>query len=318
MKKITILTAALLGCVLQVSARSYEKGPYTVTRLGEQVYNIVDANRQNPAGMHYNQAGEVTGMNNSSDMYLVLGKEKALLIDLSNNIDWVEDPAGRLQEIVYDLARSRQLVITLTHRHGDHLGMLPAFRNDSLVRFWVPENDFSGSELFPDHRTVFFKERESLDLGGGVIVDSFTLPGHTPGSTVFFLRGRNLVFTGDALGSGNGLWLFDHESFGQLSASVGSLINHIMDSKNGISPTELVLYTGHSWQKGTPDPLRSKYLEDMHVLIGQIEAGIARTEPYQTFLPFLNANFRYQSAAITWNREAAERFVEEKRFPPEK
>lgn len=129
MKKTTMLTAALLGCALQASARPYEKGPYTVTRLEEDVYNIVDANRQNPAGMHNNKTGEVTGMNNSSDMYLVLGTEKALLIDLSNNIDWYEDPAGRLQEIVYDLARSRQLVITLTHRHGDHLGMLPAFRS---------------------------------------------------------------------------------------------------------------------------------------------------------------------------------------------
>jgi len=318
MKKTTMLTAALLGCALQASARPYEKGPYTVTRLEEDVYNIVDANRQNPAGMHNNKTGEVTGMNNSSDMYLVLGTEKALLIDLSNNIDWYEDPAGRLQEIVYDLARSRQLVITLTHRHGDHLGMLPAFRDDSLVRFWVPENDFSGSELFPDQRTVFFKEKESLDLGGGVIVDSFSLPGHTPGSTLFFLRGRHLVFTGDALGSGNGLWLLNEESFGQLSASFGSLMKHILDPSNGISHARLVLYTGHSWQKGTSGPLGSNYLEDMQVLIGQIGSGTALTEPYQTFLPFLNANFRYQSATITWNREAAERFVEEKRFPPER
>ena len=106
MKKTTMLTAALLGCALQASARPYEKGPYTVTRLEEDVYNIVDANRQNPAGMHNNKTGEVTGMNNSSDMYLVLGTEKALLIDLSNNIDWYEAVSYthlRAHETVLDL-----------------------------------------------------------------------------------------------------------------------------------------------------------------------------------------------------------------------
>ncbi len=317
MKRIIILAVALFFSIINGSARSWEKSPFTITEIMENVYNIQDANKWNPAGIHYDQAGEVVGMNNSSDMYLVLGTEKALLIDLSNTINWYEDPESIISEIVYDLAGSGKLIVTVTHRHGDHLGMLPAFRDDPLVDFWVPESEFKGTDIFPAQRTVFFEPGASMDLGGGVIVDTFTLPGHTPGSTIFLLRGRNVVFTGDALGSGNGLWLLNFESFGNYADSFRSLLDYISDPENNIVLDDLTLYGGHSWQAGSLMYLGKQYLDDMASLIDRIAAGVAEAVPYETFIPFLNTNFIYGSAIITWNRDAAERYVEAKRFPPQ-
>ncbi|MDY0239337.1 MAG: MBL fold metallo-hydrolase [Bacteroidales bacterium] len=295
-----------------------ESGPYTIARIGDDVYNIQDANAQNPPGVHKGENGEEDGMNNCSDMYLILGTEKALLIDLSNRIEWYEKPADWLRKIIYDKIGNRQLIITVTHNHGDHLGMLPAFINDPNAGFWLPRADFSpDSDLFPQDRTVYFDPGASLDLGEQKMVETFLLPGHTKGSTLFFLKNENIVFTGDALGSGGGLWLFDYDSFDRFSLSFRSFMEYIRDPGNNISEDELILWGGHSWQKGSRERLGMEYLEDMEVLLEQIVAGVAESTPYTTFIPSLNANFRYKTAVITWNRESAIRYVEEKRFPPE-
>lgn len=317
MKKTIILLSVLLACIPCTAAREYEKGPFTVTQITENVYNIQDANGSNPKGMHTDNSGKITGMNNCSDIYLIRGRDKVLLIDLSNPIDWYNDPGDILREIVSELTGARQLIITLTHRHGDHLGMLPAFRDDSLARFWLPRAEFRDSQLFPSTRTDFFEEGASMDLGE-LIVDPFTVPGHTPGSTVFFLRGMNMAFVGDAIGSGNGLWLLDDASFGNFREGFRLLTRYITESENGIDREILALYGGHSWQAGSKMYLGKQYLDDMQVLLDRMSSGVAETVPNETFVPYLNTNFVYGSAIVTWNRDAAERYVEESRFPPHK
>jgi glyoxylase-like metal-dependent hydrolase (beta-lactamase superfamily II)/predicted esterase len=298
-------------------AGQQESGPYTVTRITDGVYNIQDANRMNPPGIHLGENGETTGMNNCSDLYLITGTTKALLIDLSNKIEWYDNPGKWLREIIYDKIGNRKLIITVTHNHGDHLGMLPAFADDPHAEFWVPRADFSADrDLFPSERTVYFEAGASLDLGGQKIVETFLLPGHTKGSTLFFLKNENIVFTGDALGSGGGLWLFDYESFDRFSLNFRSFMEYIGDPGNNISEEELILWGGHSWQKGSLNKLGKEYLDHMAFLLEQITAGVAECTPYSTFIPSLNANFRYKTAVITWNRESAVRYVEERRFPP--
>jgi hypothetical protein len=47
-----------------------------------------DANDKYPAGMIMDDDGKMVRMNECSDMYLLVGKNKALLIDLSNYIKW--------------------------------------------------------------------------------------------------------------------------------------------------------------------------------------------------------------------------------------
>ena len=58
-----------------------------------------------------------------------------------------------------------------------------------------------------------FQENGSIDPGGGFVVDTLEIPGHTAHSTAFLLKNRNIAFTGDAIGSGSGVWLFNYDSF---------------------------------------------------------------------------------------------------------
>ncbi len=69
-------------------------------------------------------------------MYLILWIKKTLLVDLSNKIICYDNPAERLPGNYRNhKIGNRKLIITVTHNHGDHLGMLPAFVNDPEVEF---------------------------------------------------------------------------------------------------------------------------------------------------------------------------------------
>ncbi|MGD9160763.1 MAG: MBL fold metallo-hydrolase, partial [Desulfobacteraceae bacterium] len=238
-------------------------GPYTVKTLTGHVYNIVDATDSNPAGIVTDNDGKIVHMNNSSDLYLIRGQKKALLIDLSNEVKWDDTAKESLRFIIYDLIGKKDLYITVTHKHDDHLGMLPAFKDDSRAKFWIPEAEFIGMDIFPENRTTRFTQNASFDLGDGMLINTLELPGHTDHSTVFFLKSKNMVFTGDAIGSGSGVWLFNKESFYRYIKSIKALIKYIKDPARNIDKDKLVIYGGHIWQRGELEKLTMQYVYDM-------------------------------------------------------
>lgn len=303
------LLLLLVACVSSM-AQSVQKGPYTIHTIAENVYRIEDANDSNPPGAVVGDDGQLVSMNNCSDMYLIVGSDKGLLIDLSNEVKWDPTATESLQLLVKERIRDKELIITVTHRHGDHLGMLPAFAKDPEARCWIPENEFEGMEIFPEERTTWFAEKGSLDLGGGYVVKTLEVPGHTPHSTLFLLEGRDLLFTGDAIGSGSGVWLFNEESFYTYIKSIDRLINYIEGTANKINTEKLRIYGGHYWQIGELGELTAQYIYDMRTLIGEMKKGTAQMEDMSSFISFLDANFRYGTATITWNREAATRFAD--------
>ena len=164
-------------------------------------------------------------------------------------------------------------------------------------------------DIFPKGRTEYFTENVSFDLGGGFTIDSTEVPGHTSHSTVFFLRGKNLVFTGDAIGSGSGVWLFNKESFLKYRYGIEHLIGYIEDPSNGVDAEKLEIQGGHAWQRGQRT-LKGRYVYDMRTLIERIGQGTAEREAVSLPLSFLDTNFKYATATITWNREAAAEYAE--------
>lgn len=290
-------------------SQTIEKGPYTVYTIGEGVWHIEDANSSRPAGLKTDQDGKVLSMNNCSDMYLVAGTNKALLIDLSNFIKWDTTAVESLRSVISERIGNKELHITVTHKHGDHLGMLPAFKDDPKVKFWIPEAEFRGMDLFPKERTTFFPENASLDLGGGYLITTTEVPGHTGHGTLFFIKGRDLVFTGDALGSGSGVWIFNNESFITYAKSIENLIKYLEDPANLINLEKLVLYGGHYWQRGTQEKLTARYVYDMKTLTEKIKQGTSEEIPVSNQFKYLDTNFKYGTATITWNKKDASKYA---------
>jgi len=161
-------------------------------------------------------------------------------------------------------------------------------------------------KIFPEGRTTYFTQNESLDLGGGVVINTVEVPGHTEHGTLFFVKDKNIVFSGDALGSGSGVWLFNYDAFLSYIKGIDILISYLEDPANKINTEKLVIYGGHSWQVGNLGTLTGQYIYDMRTLIDKIGEGTAESEPMTSQMRFLDTNFKYGTATITWNKEAAE------------
>ena len=301
-----LLTLAACG-----PAKDVEVGPYTVSVIGKNVYHIQDYNHENPAGEEFDADGKLTHFNNCSDIYLVVGEQEALLIDLSNPIDWADNAAESLRALVAERVAGKPLTITFTHNHGDHTGMLPAYLEDKEVRFALPQADFRQlAERFPEGRFRFIGEGEVFDLGD-VEVEAIAVPGHTAGSMVYLLKAQDLLFTGDAIGSGHGVWIFNEDGF----YSYVSAVPHLMEAleERGVDENKLKVYGGHYWQKDWLNlpkgrELGMEYIRDMKALLDEMESGTAATEPSNLGRPGLDTYFRHGEAIVTWSAEQAEQY----------
>ena len=314
------LALALTACG---PAKDVEVGPYTVSVIGENVYHIQDYNTANPAGEEFDADGNLTHFNNCSDIYLLVGETEALMIDLSNPIDWAENADASLRSLVAERIENKPLTIAFTHEHGDHTGMLPAFVNDPEVRFVLPDGDFAWfKERYPEANahflgegTIFTVDGALSDSGifdlGGMEVEAVSVPGHTNGSMAYLLKSQNLLFTGDAIGSGHGVWIFNEQGFNQYVSAVPYLIQYLKE--RSVDSDALKIYGGHYWQKDWLDlpegeELGMEYLLDMKELLDEMEAGTAVTEPSNLGRPGLETYFRHGQAIVTWSAEQLEKY----------
>ena len=312
MIKRTLLLALGLAVVACGAPKDVEVGPYTVSVIGKNVYHIQDYNHENPAGETFDADGKLTHFNNCSDIYLIVGANEALLIDLSNPVTWADNAAESLRSLVAERVAGKPLTITFTHNHGDHTGMLPAYLEDKDVRFALPEADFERlAARFPEGQYSMVNEGDVFDLGG-VLVEAIAVPGHTTGSMVYLLPDQNLLFTGDAIGSGHGVWIFNTNGFNEYVSAVPHLIAAL--EERGIDENKLKVYGGHYWQKDRltlpkNGELGMEYIREMKALLDEMEAGKAATEPSNLGRPNLDTYFRHGNAIVTWNAKEADAYA---------
>lgn len=105
----------------------------------------------------------------------------------------------------------KPLVLILTHAHIDHMHHMDEFDtvymcHDELTmpRDWLISH-MAGKELDLE-ATIHIDTGSKIDLGGRVL-EIFKVPGHTPGSVAVYDAKEDIVFTGDAIGSGCGVWM---------------------------------------------------------------------------------------------------------------
>ncbi len=106
-----------------------------------------------------------------------------ILIDAADN--------GRLLKHMAD-AHGVQKVLT-THGHGDHIGAVPEMRaHGHHVGIAQPDTDLLREYDF------LIADGDVVDVGD-LRIEAIATPGHTPGSTCFFVTDTPLLFTGDTL-----------------------------------------------------------------------------------------------------------------------
>jgi glyoxylase-like metal-dependent hydrolase (beta-lactamase superfamily II) len=162
-----------------------------------------EATPQSPLQVHrYEPQTYVLRQNPCADfeanfLYLLIGSEKALLIDTGA----VADPdlmplAGTVLDLLPDEGGSRlPLLVAHTHGHRDHTAGDPQFEPLASVQVVSTESEaarrFFGFTDWPDGLA-------RLDLGGR-IVEILPAPGHHPDHLVFYDDRTALLLTGDFL-----------------------------------------------------------------------------------------------------------------------
>lgn len=309
-KNLFICAAAAFCCAISCGSpepafeETVEVGPYTVSRIEENVWHIEDCNSTYPHGLVVKE-DSTFAFNSSSDMYIVKGKKKAVLIDLSNNIQWYDNADEYLRSIVSERIGKRELLVTVTHNHGDHTGMYYAFKDQEGVDFILPENDFKNDTVFVEKTLI--GDRDIIDLGGETI-QCVQCEGHTPGSMVFFLKGHNYAFSGDAIGSGTGVWIFDMDGFADYRNGIENLLSYLEDPTSGIDAETFYFWGGHTYQN-QGIALGVQTIRDAKVLNEQIAEGTAEWDQYRIAGRNLDATFKYGQAFVVWNKAQSEEYA---------
>lgn len=158
-------------------------------------------------------------------MYIIEGKDKAMLIDTGTKCE-------RLDSIA-KLITQKPLYVVITHAHGDHAGNIRFFNEIYLhpADTVLLDKSYKG-------KLKFVKDGDVFDLGGKTI-EVKHMPAHTPGSIVLLDKQAGNCYSGDAFGSGQ-VWL-QLKPFAPMNTYVESCrkMENLMD--NGITK----IYCGH-------------------------------------------------------------------------
>ncbi len=223
---------------------------YLIRKIGDRIFQINDPGDKSTRGGGW-----------GVDMYLVCGTRKVLLIDLGNNYitgydkDLIKprrNAAEELLAVIDGLAGKLPLEIAVTHMHPDHDGMTGAFSNRK-VSFWAGQGEDLNAlktqhALNPEIYQVFTQGSKSFDLGGGRIVETFPVRGHSNGGTVYIIKKDMIVFSGDALGSGFGQAFPTIEKLRQVADDSQKLVEYVKANYTPYERYGLRVYTGHWWQ----------------------------------------------------------------------
>lgn len=182
------------------SKKTYDIDPYAeVYTFRENIYGILTESADG--------AGDAW-------MFLIIGPQKAMLIDTSFGI-------GNLKGLVEQLANGKEIIVVNTHGHYDHAYGNCQFDKVFCHEYEVPLlekqdehiwdylfEEGSGRGIWADfdrHDIVPFKKYEIIgcpdghifDLGSGYEVELVFLGGHTAGHAGFLDKQARIFFAGD-------------------------------------------------------------------------------------------------------------------------
>jgi hydroxyacylglutathione hydrolase len=192
-----------------------------------------------------------------STAYLVEGTNQAVLVDACTGQEG-------LKEAVEKLVGTKRVVVALTHGHGDHSGGVKYF-SEVLVH---PDDAGMIKAATATRRDL--KDGDVIDLGGTKL-EVITIPGHTPGSVVFYNRAAKYALTGDGIGSSM-VWM-------QISNL--PLTTYLQSVKKLEAMKDRIdeLYVGHHEQEKVK--LTRQYITDMRIVTEKVLDGTAEVTPYE-------------------------------------
>jgi glyoxylase-like metal-dependent hydrolase (beta-lactamase superfamily II) len=164
-----------------------------------------------------------------NNVWIVGNNEECVIIDSPH------DAAAIISQV-----RGRKvLAILLTHAHNDHIGAAREVAETVGAEIYLnPEDLVLWEQVYPDAQP----DRQHADGDvfevGGATLRAIHTPGHSPGSTCFYLQSEGTVFTGDTLFHGGpGATGRSYSDYPTILASIRERLLTL--------PVETVVRTGH-------------------------------------------------------------------------
>lgn len=208
--------------------------------------------------------------------YLVVGKEKALLIDTGN--------PGNISPEEIKAFTSLPLLVVNTHAHPDHSGS-----NSAFGKVYIHEADLESCKRYSGDNVelIPIKEGYVFDLGGKKL-EVIAVPGHTPGSICLLDAQDKLLFGGDTANT---------ETWAQISNIPLETYKKSMERLLKWKDKYDRLLPGHG------DTLPVSFIDELIACAGEILDGKVDTsaQPEQAGLTRGSLTHRYGSATIRYN-----------------
>lgn len=186
---------------------------------------------------------------NYTNLYLLLGSDKALLIDTGSGV-------FPLKPLIDELTGEKRLLVLNTHGHWDHVGNNREFQKvliheieSRLISNPINISNLIDSEkeiaknyennnytLLPPKEVLKLKNGDKISLGN-INLEVIHNPGHSPGS-ISLLTNRGELFVADIAHEG-AIFLPKKKKIPEVISSLESLI------KRFESYSELEIYPGH-------------------------------------------------------------------------
>ena len=136
--------------------------------------------------------------------YVIEGDERAAVIDTGIT------RGQKIMPVVRELTQ-KPVVLIVTHAHIDHFHHIDEFDTVYLCRDELKLSErflqsMMAGKNFDLSLTQNIETGSIIDLGGDFL-EICQVGGHTPGSIAVLEKNENLLFTGDAIGSGYGVWM---------------------------------------------------------------------------------------------------------------
>ena len=189
---------------------------------------------------------------------LVVGEDRALVINAGLGMD------PKLRTFIEGIiGTDREIICAVTHYAADHIGSAGLF-DRAFVCYRDLKNRRKDNDV--NHRlmllysfslqnvtlTDHFRDKylpikdinwENIADGdnfnlGGVKVETIPLPGHTDGTTLFYIPQDKILFTGDAINADTWLLETDKEGLIDYADRLGALADDLRDP-------EITIYAGH-------------------------------------------------------------------------
>ncbi len=221
----------------------------------------------------------LTGFAEECCIWLVEGRDRAAIIDTGMG-------KGDLRAAVDRAAPGKELLIFNTHCHFDHSAgnfqfpavyMHPACAPDQDETEAMPlfREAKAADPLARETRRLPLKEGDCFDLGG-VTLEVYETPGHTPGCVSLLDRAHRLLFAGDLIvSSAHNVWMLASLPWVKFSTVSMECYLRSLQKVEALEDAFDGVCGGHD-----PEILGKEYLTELIRLAASVVEGTAQPEDY--------------------------------------